>query len=145
MTKKKARTDRGQLQLPLDLHREPVRAGGYRVRDAVQEALRETLEKCPISREDLAEEMSRVTGESVTVNHLNSWTAASKQGWRFPLEFAAAMAMITGNTAILDAALSVTGFRVVSVDDLKIMEFGRLTLEEKKRASRKRALMEELL
>ena len=107
--------------------------------------MRETLEQCPISREELAEDLSRVTGEAISVNHLNSWTAASKQGWRFPLEFAAALAMIPGNPAILEAALSVTGFRVVSSADVKILEFGRLTLEEKKRSAKKRALMESLL
>ena len=49
--------------------------------------LSDLLKSSPISRELIAGRMSELTGEAITKHQLDSWTAESREGWRFPLEY----------------------------------------------------------
>lgn len=44
------------------------------------------LKDCPKSRFEVAARMSELTGVEITKYQLDSWTAESRDGWRFPLE-----------------------------------------------------------
>jgi hypothetical protein len=111
-------------------------------RDAVREALADTIEHCGLSREALAAEMSRLTGDSISRTHIDQWTAPSKSGWRFPLEYAAALAAITGDCRVVEAALAGTRFRVVDERTVAAAELGRMVAEERRRRARMRELLE---
>lgn len=134
-----------QLILPIQTYpSQSVRAGGLGRKEAVREALTQALDSCPLSREQIASEMSRLTGESLSINHLNNWTSGAKRDWRFPLEYASALLVITGDAGIVDAILEGTGMAVLDKDDQMYVEYGRLVVEEKQRQKKKRALMEKL-
>lgn len=134
-----------QLNLPFSNLRsfdEP--AGSCSRKSAVQEALKRTLRDCQLSREEIAEEMSRLVSEKITVNHIANWTAESKNGWRMPLEYAAAFFVITGDPGIIKAALSGSGIGVMDDREYAFYELGKLVAEERQRGKKKRRVMEEL-
>lgn len=134
-----------QLILPIQTYpSQSMRAGSMGRKDAVREALTEALESCPLTREQIASEMSRLTGESITINHINNWTSGAKRDWRFPLEYASALVVITGDAGIIAAVLDGTGMAMLDEGDQMYVEYGRLVVEEKQRQKKKRALMQQL-
>jgi hypothetical protein len=119
-------------------------AGKYRRKEAVQEALKRTLRNCVLSREEIAEEMTRLTSERITVSHISNWTAESKNGWRMPLEYAAAFFAITRDPGVIKAALSGSGIGVLDDKDYALFELGKIIAEERSRSKKKRQVMERL-
>lgn len=145
MTKTSKRIDR-QLHLPFKARApESERAGSFRLKDAVREALSVALKHCPLSREEVADEISRLTGDSISVHHINNWVAECKKSeWKFPLEYAAAFSVVTGDYGVFEAAAAGTGLRVIGEEDVKLLEFGRIMIEEKRNRKKKQAIMAEL-
>ncbi len=138
-------TQARQLTLPLlDCPSNSKRAGSLAKKEGVREALTEALDACPLGREQVALEMSRLTGENISINHVNNWASGAKRDWRFPLEYVAALVVITGDAGVIAAVLEGTGFSLLSENDRMYVEYGRLMVEEKKRQKKKRALMERL-
>jgi hypothetical protein len=110
----------------------------------VREALTEALAACQLTREAVAQEMTRLTGESVSVNHINNWCSDAKREWRFPLELAAAFCLITGDFGLISAVLDGTGHGLADEGTMVLAEYGQILGEERKRASKKRELLERL-
>lgn len=133
-----------QLALPLtESGTAHLRAGSLRTKEAVHEALKSALNGCGLSREDVAKEMSRLVGEHISINTLNNWCAEGKTNRRFPLECAKALAMITGDMGLLEAALA-PEFTPLDGDGKAYLEYGRLAIEDRERAKRKRELVEKV-
>lgn len=121
-----------------------LRAGALRVKEAQHEALKRALNDCDLDREEVAKEMSRLVGEEISVHALNNWCAEGKSNRRFPLECAKALALITGDTDILEAALG-PDFVVLDEAGQVCLEYGQLVLEDRVRAKRKRQLQEKAI
>jgi len=147
MSNRRRRSDTapGQLRLPLD---EPpsagLRAGELNHKDAVREALTEALQNSPLSREEVARELSRVTGQSVSVHQLNNWTGESRRDRHVPIEYAAALSVILDTVEIARAALAGSGLDVLSSEERRYLEYGRMMAEERQRQKQKKKLLEEL-
>lgn len=126
-----------------------LRAGALRRKEAVTEALKQALDGCrtldgaPIDRETVAKELSRLVGETVSVHTLNNWCAEGKENRRLPLEYAEALALITGDRRILDAALG-QNFRVLDETDSAYLELGKIVADERERSKRKRQVLERI-
>ena len=121
-----------QMELPWSvLPSHELRAGSVRRHDAISEALKAALNDCGLGRDTVADELSRLTGDKITVNHLNNWCAESKNGWRLPLEYTAALTAITQDTRIVKAALEGTGMIVLDEDERDFYELGKLTAENR--------------
>lgn len=134
-----------QLNLPLtNLRSFDEPAGKYRRKEAVQEALKHTLRNCQLSREEIADEMTRLMSEKVSVNHIANWTAESKNGWRMPMEYAAAFYVVTGDPGVIKAALTGSGIGVLDDKDFALYELGKIVADERQRSKRKRQVMETL-
>ena len=134
-----------QLNLPFStLPSFDAPAGSYSRKAAVQEALKRTLRDSHLSREEIADEMSRLVSEKITVNHIANWTAESKNGWRMPLEYAAAFFVITGDAGVIKAALAGSGIGIMDDKEYAFYELGKLVAEERQRSKKKRRVMEEL-
>lgn len=147
MAKKRPRSDTAPGQLVLPLHfggTNCIRAGHLCRKNSVREALTHALASCGMSREDVASEMTRLTGEAVSVNHLHNWCSDAKKEWRFPLELATAFCKITGDFGLIEAVLDGTEMGLADAHTLKAAEYGKLLAEEKKRAAKKRELLEAL-
>lgn len=64
--------------------------GALAVGTQLRHLLSDLLKASPLSRAEVAARMAELTGEAITVHQLNAWTAESREGWRFPLEYAPA-------------------------------------------------------
>jgi hypothetical protein len=53
--------------------------------------LSEQVKASPLSRHQIAARMSELVGHEITKHQLDSWTAESREGWRFPLEYLPAL------------------------------------------------------
>jgi len=82
---------RGQDLLTGDLFEVPApRAalpGALDVGITLRQILSNLLKVSPLSRFEIAARMSELTGHEITKHQLDSWTAESREGWRFPLEY----------------------------------------------------------
>jgi len=134
-----------QLTLPLFQGRtNTIRAGMLARKDAVREALTQDLAECGLSRDDVAAEMSRLTGEPISRNHLDNWCSDAKREWRFPAEFSTAFCAVTGGTRVLQAILDGTGHGLADEKTMTLAEYGQILVEDKKRAAKRRKLQERL-
>lgn len=147
MTKKSASSDTKTRQLPLPLiqgRTNAVRAGMLARKEAVREALTLDLADCGLSREAVASEVSRLAGERISRNHLDNWCSDAKREWRLPLEFVTALCAVTGSPRLLHAVLDGTGHVLADEETMTLAEYGRILVEDKKRAAKRRELQERL-
>lgn len=129
-----------QLTLPLSsLPSQRLQNGSCRTTEAVQDALNRSLKDCGLSREIVAEELSRLTGHAVTIHQLNNWAAPSKEDRPTPLQFMAALLEITGCADLVEAALKGTGYRLLSPEEAVYYEIGLLEAEKKEHAEARKA------
>lgn len=61
--------------------------GALDVGITLRQLLSNLLKGSPLSRFEIAARMSELTGHEITKHQLDSWTAESREGWRFPLEY----------------------------------------------------------
>lgn len=133
------------MTLPMsDLPSRKHRAGGLRSKEAVKDALRQALRRCGLSRETVADEVSRLTGDKVTIHTLNNWAAPEKQDRPVPLEYVAALTVITGDAGLIRAAVESAGLVVLTPDQAPYYELGRITAEDRQRAAIKKSLLERI-
>lgn len=147
MTKRRTTSDTAPRQLLLPLHSSGtngIRAGRLGRHDAIREALTSALSRCSLSREAFAAEMSRLTGESISTNHLNNWAATAKKDYRFPMEYAAAFCLIAQDFGLFEAALEATGRELADEESKVLAEYGRVLVQKRKAASKERELLERL-
>jgi hypothetical protein len=82
---------RGRDSLTGDLFEVPVpRAplpGALDVALQLRSLLSKILKDCPLNRYQVAALMSELTGQEISKHQLDAWTAESREGWRFPLEY----------------------------------------------------------
>ncbi|WP_285908107.1 hypothetical protein [Pseudodesulfovibrio pelocollis] len=134
-----------QLTLPLSsLPSQRRKAGSLRASEAVNEALRHALANCGLSRETVADELTRLTGEAVSVHAVNNWAAPGKGDRRIPLELLAALTEVTGDPGIARAALAPAGLTVLTAEQTPLFELGRITAEDRERAKRRKELWEKI-
>jgi hypothetical protein len=134
-----------QLTLPLSsLPSQKLQNGSLRTCEGVQSALSRALTRCGLSREVVAEEVSRLTGHEVSVHALNNWAAASKEDRPTPLQALAALVTVTDDPGLVEAALAGTGYRLLPPEEVAYYELGKMVAEERERAKRKRQLFEKI-
>lgn len=82
-------------QLTMDLFEVPMPVrpipGALAIGAALRGLLSDLLKRSPLSRHEVAARMSELTGDVITKHQLDSWTAESREGWRFPLEYLPAL------------------------------------------------------
>lgn len=126
-----------QMPLPfIELKTFNLHAGHYRRTEAVQEAYRATISDCQLSRPQIAEEMSRILTEDITLSHINNWAAASKKSWRIPLEYAAAFCAVTNDYRVIKAAFAGSGINILDDSEMVFYEIGKAEEEKREMAVR---------
>jgi len=109
-------------------------AGSFRRTDAVVEAIKTTLKRCfnrGMTRDHVADEMSRLLGEDVSKNHIANWAAESKNGYRLPLEWASVFSIVTNDNSVIKAAFEGSGINVLDDSEMAFYEIGK-AVEEKR-------------
>jgi hypothetical protein len=126
--------------LTMDLFEVPVPTapmpGALNFNLALRRLLSDILKSYPASREIVAGRMSELTGDQITKYQLDSWTAESREGWRFPLEYLPAFEVATETTELLVWAANVRGGKVLIGKEALDAEIGKLE-RVKEEASRK--------
>jgi len=96
------------------------------------------------SREVIAEEMSCLTGDRVTVRMLNSYSSAAAEQHRFPVQYVRAFCHATHDWKLLHCIAERGGFRLIGPAEEQLLELGRQYLI-RKRAEEHTARLESAL
>lgn len=98
------------------------------------------------SRYDLAARMSELTGdgEGITKAMIDSWTAGSKGGHRFPFQFAAAMESACDSHRLQELLGRKRGSRILVGEESLLAELGRLDHQEQEIKTRRSQLRKRL-
>lgn len=137
----------GALQLKLNLFgsAEPaLPPGSLAMGTDVRRVVSETLSDCNLSRIQIAEDMSALLGGQVTKPQLDAWSADSKDGHRFPVEYLPAFVHATKSRKLLDLVATRSNCYVINESDALRLELGRIS-EEEKRLKEQRRLISQLL
>lgn len=147
MSKRAPKLAEGMVQLTLPLSSLPsqkLKAGSLRTSETVKEALRQALRSCGLSRETVADELTRLTGESISIHQINNWAAPGKDDRSIPLEQLAALTFVTGDAGLARAALACAGWAVLRPDEVPFFELGRMAAEDRERTRKKREILERI-
>jgi len=106
MSKNAKKSDNGQLSIfsflkELSRENEPLE-GKYRIIEALRTGLRTAIKACPLSRYQIAGEMSTLLDHTITKEMIDSWTRESDEingrpGRHIPAEYLPAFCKVTGN------------------------------------------------
>lgn len=119
--------------------RTPV-PGALDVGLALRGLLSQLLKDSPLSRFDVAARMSELTGHEVTKHQLDSWTAESREGWRFPLEYLPALEVALGTHDVTAWLADLRGARLSVGREALEAQLGRLGRMKDDLARQERAL-----
>ncbi len=103
MSKRKKRIDKRQMSL-FDVLQQVSAAppeqsveGELDVASTLRLTLIAAIKQCPLSRHQIAGEMSHLLGHEVSKTTIDSWTAESKERNRIPAEYLPAFCRVTGD------------------------------------------------
>jgi len=144
MTKKSKKivTDPNQMSL-FDLlqqeraERQKEAPGRYCVSERLQAAVKMAIRNAPKSRETLADEISFLSGQSITVNTVNNWTAESHPH-RIPAELLPAFCEATGDIEPLRILSEAAGVFTLQAPDALRAEIQQYDEAESQARSEKR-------
>lgn len=121
----------GALDPGLDLIEVPVAPatvpGGLDFDLRMRRLLKRALDACPLGHDQVAEAVSALTGRTVTVAMIYSWTGQSRPH-RFPAELLPAFCAALGNTILLAGLADACGCRVAESQELQLARLGQLWL-----------------
>lgn len=93
------------------------------------------------SRIEIAARMVELTGDTKISHHsLNAWSAESREGWRFPLEFLPAFEVACETTALTAWIADVRGGVVLMGKEAMLAEIGKLERIQEEAGKRKKLL-----
>jgi len=121
---------RGPDSLTGDLFAVPVAAatlpGALDYGLAVRRLVADAIKDCPLNIHQIAARMSELTGHAITEHQLHAWTAPSREGWRFPLEYLPAFEAAAETHVITAWLASVRGGQLHIGREVLNAELGRL-------------------
>ena len=116
--------------LTLDLFEVPVprvpMPGALDVGLAVRHLISDLLKDSPRNRFEIAARMSELLGHEITKHQLDSWTAESREGWRFPLEYLPAFEVAVETHLVTTWLADVRGCKVLVGKEALDAEIGKL-------------------
>jgi hypothetical protein len=92
------------------------------------------------SRHDLAARMSELTGHEISKSMIDAWTAESKEAWRFPFQFAAALEVACESTRLQELLGRKRGSRILVGKEVLLAEMGRVQQAKADIAAQEKAL-----
>lgn len=116
--------------LTLDLFEIPVprvpMPGALDVGIAVRHRISDLLKDSPRNRFEIAARMSELLGHEITKHQLDSWTAESREGWRFPLEYLPAFEVAVETHLVTTWLADLRGCKVLVGKEALDAEIGKL-------------------
>jgi len=136
--------DNGQLSL-LDFlmkdqeERSALRPGRLNIAAQLNAATKNAIRKAPKSRESIADEMTELSGERVTVGMINNWTADSHPH-DMPGRFYSSFCMATNDIELIRIQAEAAGVFTLPGPDALRAEIQKLDEQSKELQSEKRKL-----
>lgn len=118
----------------------PPLAGALAVGPALCALLSRLLKETPLSRHDVAARMSELTGETITKHQIDAWCSESRNGWRFPLEYAPAFEVALETHSLGAWYANLRGGKLLVGKEAVDAEIGKLERMREDAARRIRAL-----
>jgi hypothetical protein len=119
--------------------RKPI-PGSCNISALIRAGISDALKNCTLSRYHVAAKMSELLGREITKAQLDAFSAESKDGHRFPLEYLPAFIMATGDMSLMRMlAEQCNGYFIQNEDALKL-ELGKIADEERQLKERRRAI-----
>lgn len=116
--------------LTMDLFEVPVARqplpGALDIGIALRHLLSDLLKTSTLSRFEIAARMSELLGHEITKHQLDSWTAESREGWRFPLEYLPALEVALETHQLTTYMADVRGCKVLVGKEALDAEIGKL-------------------
>lgn len=110
--------------------------GSLKFDKEVAHVLSAALKDTPKSRYDVAARMSELTGDQITKEMLDAWTAESKKLWRFPFEYSAAFEVACETNCLQELLCRKRGSRILVGDETLFAELGRIQQKQTDLADR---------
>jgi hypothetical protein len=107
------------------------------VRAIVTEGIRNSTK----SREQIADEMTLLLADKVTIRMLNSYTSEAAEQHRWPAQYTRAFCYVIQDWSLLRCIAERAGFRLITAEEAELLELGRQFLM-RKRADEEIALIE---
>lgn len=92
----------------------------------LRQVLSDTLKKSNKSRFEVCARMSELTGHDIGKSTLDAMTAESRDGWRFPFEWAVAFEIACDTYCLTEFLARKRGCRVYVGDAIRQAEIGRI-------------------
>lgn len=92
------------------------------IRYLLSAALKETKK----TRYEICAKMSELIGHEITISMLNSWTAESREAWRFPFAYAVPFEIACETYCLTEYQARKRGCKVYAGDEVRQAEIGRL-------------------
>jgi len=118
--------------------------GSLNDRNIVRAIVTESIRNSEKSREQIAEELTVLLGERVTVRMLNSYTSEAAEMHRWPLQYARAFCFAVSDWTLLRAIAERSGFQMITKSEGELLTLGREYLKQK-RSAEQIALLEKRL
>ncbi len=114
--------------------------GALNMRAATRQALYESIKESVLDRYEIAAKMSMLLDQEITKAMIDSWTSESKEGHRFPMEYAAAFCMVTGHNKVLEVNCRPVGIFALAGPDAIRSELQRISEQKNEIASQEKEL-----
>lgn len=92
---------------------------------AVRQLLVDAVKSSPLNARELAARMADLTGHPISEHQVHAWTAPSREGWRFPLEYLPAFEAAAETHAITAWLAATRGGRLLVGREALNAELGR--------------------
>lgn len=133
------------LDLLIKAQEEPAtdlaREGGANIQERLRVALCAAIKQCPLSRWEIAGQMSHLLGHEISKYSLDAWTAESKDGHRFPAEYLPAFCQVTGDRRPITILAEVGGMFAMPGPQALRAEIQKYDEQERKARAEKRKRM----
>lgn len=97
---------------------------------AIRQLLNEALAESGKTRIEIAARMTELIGQPITKHQLDSWTAESRQAWRFPLEYLPALLAAVEGDSITGWLARQRGGEFITGQETAFTKIGRLVYED---------------
>lgn len=93
---------------------------------AFRHVLVEQIKLSPLSRHQISARMSELVGHEITKHQLDSWTAESREGWRFPAEYLPALEVSLETHDLLAYLADLRGAKLYVGKEALVAQLGKL-------------------
>lgn len=122
-----------------------LRPGSLAIQGEIAGLMSEMLRKCPLSRYQVAAQVSELVGYEVAVSTLYNYTAESHKNMRIPVDIFIAVSVVCKNNGAIDAVCRHAGGRFIYGEDMDYMELAMVQKELMKLEQRKKDLQARLV